>query len=123
LGRVLATIALLLQLALPGLHPPGPLGSKVGSGDFPVAFDEHALCLAPGAGNTETPANQSPKPFHHEFSACCFWHGSTGLALTPTAAFRPIAFARSAIVFRQPTAVAPRRLAAAVSARGPPVRA
>src|SRR5947208_2295960 len=43
-GRVLAAIALLLQIATPFLHPAGSLRLTDAAGDFSAAFDEHALC-------------------------------------------------------------------------------
>jgi hypothetical protein len=37
---VFAAIVLLLQIAMPSLHPPGLLGAANGASDFSVAFDE-----------------------------------------------------------------------------------
>jgi len=123
LGQVLSALALLLQTALPGLHNSVSSGFKSAAGEFSTALDEHALCLAQGSGNSETPSDQAPKPVHHEFAACCFWHGNAGLALTPAAALEPVAFARSAVVFAPWKQVSSRRLTGAIGARAPPAQA
>ena len=123
LGQVLAAIALLLQTALPGLHTPVPSGFTSAAGEFSAGLDQHALCLAPRAGDSETPSDQAPKPLHHEFAACCFWHGNTGLALTPAAALESVAFTRSGVVFAPWKQVSPRRLTGAIGARAPPAQA
>ena len=122
-GPVLAAIALLLQIALPALHPPVPLGSAGGLGKFSGAFDEHALCLAPDPGDARTPADQAPKPVHHEFAACCFWHGNAALAVAPAAPLESVAFASSSIVFTPFRQIVRPRLTGAVGARAPPARA
>ena len=122
-GQVLSAIALLLQTALPGLHTPVPTGLKSAAGEFSAGLDQHALCLAQRAGDSETPSDQAPKPAHHEPAACCFWHGNAALALTPAAALEPVAFARSGVVFSPSGQVAPRRLSGAIGARAPPIQA
>src|SRR5258705_8909318 len=73
LGLILAAIALLLQVALPILHPPVLVGSAEQAGDLAAGFDEHALCLAQGRGDPDagTPADQAPQPRDHELAACC----------------------------------------------------
>ena len=118
-----SAIALLLQTALPGLHAPVPSGFKSAAGEFSAGLDQHALCLAQRAGDSETPSDQAPKPLHHEFAACCFWHGNTGLALTPAAALEPVAFARSGVVCAPSAQVPARRLTGAIGARAPPIQA
>jgi hypothetical protein len=120
---VLAAIALLLQIAMPTLHPLGPLGLVNNVDDLSAAFDEHALCLSGDKGTTDNPTDQTPKPVHHEFAACCFWHGYTALALTPSANLAPVAFAGSRSIFTPATQVPARRLTGAVGARAPPTQA
>jgi hypothetical protein len=92
-------------------------------GEFSAGLDEHALCLAPRAGDSETPSDQAPKPLHHKLAACCFWHGNTALALAPAATLEPVAYARSGVIFTPFAQVPPRRLTGAIGARAPPVRA
>ena len=93
---MLAAIALLLQVAIPNLHPPGQLRLANDAGDLSAAFDEHALCLSGDRGTPDNPSDHAPKPAHQEGAACCFWHGNTGLALTPVANLELVAFARVA---------------------------
>jgi hypothetical protein len=114
-------MALLLQIiSVPTSHWPGPLGLANDSGDLSAALDEHALCLSGDRGTSDIPSDQAPKPAHHEFAACCFWHGNTALALAPGADLQPVAFARSRSIFT-PSAQAPaRRLTGAIGARAPP---
>jgi hypothetical protein len=117
---VLAAIALLLQIAIPTLHP---LGLANGAGDLSTAFDEHALCLSGDRNSRDKPGDSAPKPVHHEFAACCFWHGSTALAPAPAALLEPVAFARSGIIFTASTKAPARRLTGANGARAPPIQA
>ena len=124
LGPVLAAMALLLQIiSVPTLHWPGPLGLANDSGDLSAALDEHALCLSGDRNTSDNPTDQAPKPVHHEFAACCFWHGNAALALAPAAALEPVTFARSGVVFAPWKQVSPRRLTGAIGARAPPVQA
>ena len=125
LGLVLAAIALLLQIAVPILHLPVLVASAEPAGDLAAGFDEHALCLAQGRGDpgSGTPADQAPQPGDHDPAACCFWHGSTPLALVPPTIVEQLVFARSGVAFPSPTEVARPRLAATTRARAPPVRA
>jgi hypothetical protein len=122
LGRALAAIALLLQIGMPILHPTGPFGLVNDAGDLFAAFDEHALCLSGVRGSPDNP-DQSPKPVHHEFAACCFWPGYTALPQAPAAALEPVAFARSGVIFPPWKQVSRRRLAGAIGARAPPIKA
>jgi hypothetical protein len=123
LGRVLAAIALLLQIAVPSLHPPGQFGLANDAGDLSAAFDEHALCLSGNPGTSDNPSDRAPKPVHHDSTACCFWHGNTLLALAPSANLEPAAFALSRSIL-SPSAQAPaRRLTGAIGARAPPTQA
>ena len=55
LGLVLALIALLAQIAGPGLHPPALIGSVNGAGKLAIALGAHALCLAPDSTTPERP--------------------------------------------------------------------
>jgi hypothetical protein len=114
-------MALLLQIiSVPTLHWPGPLGLANDSGDLSAALDEHALCLSGDRNTSDNPTDQAPKPVHHEFAACCFWHGNAALALAPAADLQLVAFARSRGIFT-PSAQAPaRRLTGAIGARAPP---
>jgi hypothetical protein len=102
LGQVLAAVALVLQMAVPSLHCPIRLIFQNSAGDLAGAYDEHALCLAQGSGDPtpEAPVDQVPKPTHQNLAACCFWHGSTGFALAPTATIEPITFQRSVVDFK-----------------------
>jgi len=123
-GQALAAVALLLQIALPARHSPVLSEGNGSASEFYAAFDEHALCLARDrGGDTEAPA-KPPKPVHHEFAACCFWHGNAGLGLAPAATFDPVAFTtRSGAAFTPSGQAAPRRLTGALGARAPPLRA
>ena len=125
IGVVCAAIALLLQIAMPSLHPPGMLGSANGAGDFSVAFDEHALCLAWNSGDfgPKTPADKAPKPTDHDFAGCCFWHGSVGTVLAPAVLVEPVAFAAPRVAFTAPPADIPTRPSVNVRARAPPAGA
>src|SRR6516225_1648222 len=121
LGVVLAVVALLVQIAGPGLHAPVLIGSANGIGYFSYAFDAHALCLA---SNDTTPApaapaDKAPESDHH-FAACCVWHAAAGAVLAPAALVEPVAFAASRVAFTAPPADIPTRLAGAVRARAPP---
>jgi hypothetical protein len=123
-GWVLAVIALLLQITTPSLHPPpGQVRLANDAGDLSAAFDEHALCLSGDRGTPDNPSDQDPKPVHHDSAACCFWHGNTGLALTPGANLELVAFARSRSVFTPNAPTSARRLTGAIGARAPPVSA
>lgn len=117
-GQLLAAIALLLLVALPGSEAPLLLSSESAAGDF-----TYALCPASHAGNTETPAKQSPGSDHHSHAACCSCHFSTRLGPAHTATLEPMVFTQSAIVFTPPVRVFPRRPTGSVGARAPPVRA
>jgi hypothetical protein len=120
---VFAAIALLLQIAVPILQPPGPRGLADNTGDLSAAFDEHALCLSGNRGTSDRPSDQAPGPVHHEFSACCFWHGCTALAPASGANLEQVAFAPSRSNFTLATQVAARRLTGAIGARAPPTQA
>ena len=122
-GWVLAVIALLLQITTPSLHPPGQVRLANDAGDLSAAFDEHALCLSGDRDTPDNPSDQAPKPVHHDSAACCFWHGNTGLALTPGANLELVAFARSRSVFTPHTPTPARRLTGAIGARAPPTQA
>jgi len=123
LGRVLAAIALLLQITLPILHPTTPPGLANDAADLYAAFDGHALCLSGDPGTPDSPSDHAPKPVHHEAAACCFWHGNTALALAAGVNLELVPFARSRSVFTRHTPAAARRLTGAISARGPPASA
>jgi hypothetical protein len=124
LGVVFALVALLVQLAGPGLHAPVLIGSAHGIGNFSFAFDAHALCLA---SNDERPApaapgDKAPEADHH-FAACCVWHAAAGAVTAPVALVEPVAFAASRVAFTAPPADIPARLAGTVHARAPPAGA
>ena len=123
LARVLAAIAVLLQIAIPGLYLPGQLGLANQAADLSASFDEHALCLSGDPGTPENPSDQAPKPVHHEAAACCFWHGNTALVLAPGVNLELVGFARSRSIFGRHTRVAARRATGAHGARAPPARA
>lgn len=123
LGVVLALVALLVQIAGPGLHARALIGPANG-GNFSFAFDAHALCLASNdtAPVPAAPADKAPKADHH-FAACCVWHAAAGAVLAPAALVEPVAFAASRVAFTAPPADIPTRLAGAVRARAPPAGA
>jgi hypothetical protein len=125
LGQILAAVALLLQIAVPGLHRPILLIFQNSASDLSGAYDEHALCLAQRSGDhptPEAPADQVPRPTHHNLAACCFWHGTTGFALAPTATTKPITFQSSVADFNLLLDDCRTLFPATVRARGPPVR-
>jgi hypothetical protein len=124
LVQILAAVALLLQIAVPGLHRPILLIFANSAGDLNGAYDEHTLCLVRGSGdpNPQAPADQIPKPTHHDLAACCFWHGGTAFALTPTATTEPIKLARSDVHFDRPPDDVRTLFLVTVRARGPPPR-
>jgi hypothetical protein len=123
LGPLLAATALLLQIAIPILHPAGPVGLISDAGDFSASFDEHALCLAGDRGTPRDPGDQVPKPVGHDFTLCCFWHGNTALPLVPVAQLELVAFARSRCISAPTIQASPRRLTGAIGARAPPIQA
>ena len=120
LGRFLAMLALLLQIALPGSSSP----SAVGFDNDAVGL-VHALCLGSREGTTEQPAKQAPSRDHysHSHAACCLSHGSIGLRIASAVTPEPVAFAPTSIVFQLPRQVTRSRFAGTVSARAPPERA
>ena len=124
LGQILAAVALLLQTAAPSLHRPILLTLQDSADALNGAYDEHALCLGRDSSRPapEAPADQVPKPIHHDFAACCFWHGSTGFSLAPTAPTEPFTFERSVVNFKPLLDDLPTLFPATVRARGPPVR-
>jgi len=124
LGQILAAAALLLQLAVPNLHRPLLLTFQNSADDLNGAYDEHAVCRAQrGADPTPgSPADQVPRPIHHDLAACCFWHGSAGFALAPAEAIESITFERSVVNFSPLLDNVRTLLPATVRARGPPVR-
>ena len=123
-GLVLAVVALLAQIAGPGLHAPVLIGSSNGIGNLAIAFDEYALCLAPDstAPGPPAPADKAPKP-DHDFAACCFWHGAAGAVLAPAARVEPVTFAASRVALAAPPADIPARLSGTARARVPPAGA
>jgi hypothetical protein len=118
LGQLLAAIALLLRVAVPGFDAPLLIGAGNSAGDF-----AHALCLASHDGDSEKPAKQAPGPDQHTHAACCSWHVSTSLGPVHAAAPEPMAFAELAIVFTPPVQVFPCRPTGSVGARAPPLSA
>jgi DUF2946 family protein len=124
LGQILAAVALLLQIAVPGLHRPILLIFQNSAGDLNGAYDEHALCLAQRSEDPtpEAPTDQVPGPTHDDLAACCFWHGATGFALAPSATTTPITFQRSVADFNLLLDDYRTLFPATVRARGPPVR-
>ena len=123
-GVVLALVALLVQIAEPGLHAPALIGPANGLGNFSFAFDAHALCLASNENGPApaAPADKAPEADHH-FAACCVWHAAAGAVLAPAALVEPVAFAASRVAFTAPPADIPTRLAGTVRARAPPAGA
>ncbi|HMD65115.1 MAG TPA: hypothetical protein VKG22_00510 [Stellaceae bacterium] len=109
---------------MPSLHPPGVLGAANRTGDLSVAFDEHALFLAPNSEGPgpAAPADNAPKT-HHDFAACCFWHGSVGALPAPAALVEFVTFAPSRVAFTAPPADTPTRRSGTARARAPPLRA
>jgi len=123
-GLVLAIVALLVQIAGPGLHAPSPIRLADHVGTFAVGLDPHALCRAPDspASLPRTPADKTPKA-DHDFSACCAWHAAASAVLAPVTLVEPVAFAASRVAYTTPRADIPARLPGAVRARAPPARA
>jgi len=68
LGRVLAAIALVLQITLPILHPTTPPGLANDAADLYAAFDGHALCLSGDPGTPDSPSDHAPKPRSARFT-------------------------------------------------------
>jgi hypothetical protein len=125
LGLVLAFFVLLAQIAGPGLHPPALVSSANGAGKLAIAFGAHALCLAPDTTEPgpPAPADKAPKA-HHDFAACCFWHGSIGAVLAAAAALvKPVAFGLLHVGFAAPSADTSPHKSGTAWARGPPVGA
>lgn len=124
LGVVLAVVALLAQIAGPALHAPVLTGLAKSVDRLAIAFDEHALCLAPGsaAPDRQAPADKAPKA-DHNFGACCVWQGVAGAVLAPAALAEPIAFAASRVAYTAPQAEIRTRLSGTLRARAPPAGA
>jgi hypothetical protein len=124
LGKVLAAVALLLQIAVPSLHRPILISFQNSAGALNGAYDEHALCLALDRSlpTPEAPTDPAPKPTPHDLAPCCFWHGSAGFALAPAEAIEPVTFERLVVNFSPLLDDVRTLLPATVRARGPPVR-
>ena len=124
LGVVLAFLALLAQVAGPGLHGRALTGPANGGGKLSFDFGAHALCLAANdaAPVPAPPADKAPKT-DHDFAACCFWHGSVGAVVAPAALVAPVAFAVSRVAFAAPQAGIPTRPYGTIRARAPPAGA
>jgi hypothetical protein len=122
LGLVLALIALLAQIAGPGLHPPALIGSGNGAGKLAIALGAHALCLAPDSTTPErpTPDDKAPKE-HHDLAACCVWHGLTSATLARAALVEPLAFVSIRVAFASSPADIPAREPGSTQARAPPM--
>jgi hypothetical protein len=116
-GQLLAAIALLLRVALPGFEVPLLLSSESDAGGF-----SHKLCLA-HKSETETPPQEAPNSGHLTHAACCSWHFSTGHSPVYSATLEPMAFAQLSIAFPPPARLFPRRPIGTVGARAPPLRA
>lgn len=122
LGLALALIALCLQLASSGWHSPVLRTAPNAASDLAAVFDEHALCLAAGAGSAvpgdETPARRPD----HDAAACCVGHlGPIFQPPAPVAVAQPVAFAATAILGTAPIPnLAPVFRAGALGARAPP---
>ena len=123
LGFVLAFLALLAQVAGPGLHGRALTGPATG-GKLSFDFGAHALCLAANdaAPVPAPPADKAPKT-DHDFAACCFWHGSVGAVVAPAALVEPVAFAASRVAFAALLADIPSRVSGTARARAPPAGA
>jgi hypothetical protein len=121
---VFATIALLLQIAVPNLHRPSQIGPPNSAHATFDSFDEHALCLTPHktAPGPSAPADKVPKAAH-DFAACCVWHGAAGAVLAPAALVEPVVFAAFRVAFTAPPEDIPTGLSGTVRARGPPAEA
>jgi len=124
LGVVLAFLALLAQVAGPGLHGRALTGPANGGGKLSFDFGAHALCLAANdaAPVPAPPADKAPKT-DHDFAACCFWHGSVGAVVAPAALVEPVAFAASRVAFAALLADIPSRVSGTARARAPPAGA
>lgn len=120
LGRFLAMLALLLQIASPGSSSPPAVDF-----DNDAAGLVHALCLGSREGATEQPAKQAPSRDHssHSHAICCFSYRSIGLCITSAVAPEPVAFASTSVVFQLPSQATRSRFAGTVGARAPPERA
>jgi len=123
LGRLLAAIALLLQIATPTLYPVGQVHPANDIGDLSAALGEHALCLSADRDASGRPEYPGPKPARHEMAACCFWHGGTALAADCGAHFEPVVFARPPGISTPGPEIPARRRTGAVGARAPPIQA
>ena len=125
-GLVLAALALCLQLIAPNMHSAMPLALRAGGDELSALLGEHALCLGAVSG---APAEDSdaptwpPEERHHEFAACCFWHGTGGLSLPRMAVATSIVFDLAGVAFpgRTSAILVPARLSGTFAARAPPV--
>jgi hypothetical protein len=124
LGLVLALLALLAQIAGPGLHRPALIGSVNGAGKLAIALGAHALCLAPDSTTPEqpAPADQAPNE-HHDFAACCVWHSVNGAVLARAALVEPLTFVSIRVAFASSPADIPARKPGSTRARAPPIGA
>jgi hypothetical protein len=123
-GLVLALLALLAQIAGPGLHPPTAIGSVNGADKLALALGAHALCLAPNSATPgqPVPADKAPDD-HHDLAACCVWHGVASAVLGRAALVEPLTFVSIRVAFASPPADIPARKPGNTRARAPPIGA
>ena len=68
------------------------------------------------------PADKAPKE-HHDFAACCVWHGVAGAVLARAALVEPLTFVSIRVAFASPPADIPARKPGSTRARAPPIGA
>jgi len=124
LGLVLALLALLAQITGAGFHHPALPAAAKDPGKLAITFGAHALCLAAESAEPGRPGPVDEAPGgHHDFAACCVWHGVTGAVLAQAALVEPLTFVSIRVAFASPSAEIPTRKRGSTRARAPPVRA
>jgi hypothetical protein len=124
-GRLLAIVALCVQLVAPGLHGPALLSPSEQS-ELAALLSVHALCIAADTRQPrhQPPAKQAPEQTDEHLAACCSWHGNQGQGISKPTTLEPIAFDHAEVSLSAPAAVVgAARLPGTVRARAPPISA
>ena len=122
-ARVLALVALCLQLAAPAIDVRSllPAAEQTALGGL---FEPQLICHAGDADQAPRPEAPGQPSHHSDHVACCPWHGNAGpLVQTPTRV-EPAALAYAVVSFPAPASIPiAARHPGGVRARSPPAQA